>query len=112
MERTNLRIIEHDALASASIVRSSREIFAPRGRIKCTSLRVVLVLAANLFCFTTLLSAEDTVYLRGEKPGDADIKAVGEITNYTGQMLSIKPATGVLRNYPGNRVLRIESAWN
>lgn len=69
------------------------------------------ITVALLFLFSSPLTAEDTVYLRGEKPGDADIKVVGDITDYTGQMISIKPPAGVLRNYPGNRVLRIESTW-
>jgi hypothetical protein len=42
--------IEHDARASASIVRSSGEEFALCARLKCTRLRVVLVCAALLLC--------------------------------------------------------------
>jgi tetratricopeptide (TPR) repeat protein len=112
MTRNHVSIIEHDAPASASVGRSRWDNFTSRNRIKCTRLRVVLVFLVNLVLFTSPLAAEDTVYLRGEKPGDAEIKAVGEIVDYTGQMLSIKPANGVLRNYHGNRVLRIESTWN
>jgi tetratricopeptide (TPR) repeat protein len=112
MTRMNISIFEHDAQASAFESATKCQILTSRSHNRCTRLRVVLILVAILFFFTTPLKAKDTVYLRGEKPGDADIKAVGEITDYTGQMISIKPVNGVLRNYPGNRVLRIESTWN
>lgn len=76
-------------------------------------IRLLPGLLIGLLCFlqTSLLRAEDTVYLRTDQPDISEFKVVGEIQDYSGKALTIQTSTGNTRTFPGDQVLRLESTW-
>jgi len=56
-------------------------------------------------------TAEDIVYLRSREDPEQEMRIPGEVVDYSGSGLQLRQSSGLVREYPADSVIRIESRW-
>ena len=56
--------------------------------------------------------SEDVVYFEAATPGHHPIRRTGEVLDFTGEAIRIRSQSGVERDYPIQRILRLDSNWS
>ena len=72
-------------------------------------LRIALVAPALLALRSGPCRGDDVVYLKAEPGGRSARKLIGQIVDYTGRELKIKPANGPERSLPAGEVEHIDT---
>lgn len=84
----------------------SRAALRDRPGTRTGTLAVVL-----LGIISTAATAADVVWLRSAQNPGEQLRVTGEILDYTGKSLRLQQTSGLVRDYPAEKVIRIESRW-